>query len=177
MIILSLQKIKKVFGGKEVLNDITLSLQQGRRMALVGVNGSGKSTLLKIIAGKESADEGIISKAKATTLGFLEQHGVFNEETSVYQVAKRSLSPIIQLEKDLRQMEVNISLSQNEDELASLGEKYHQLTQAFEEADGYAWKSNLTGVLTGLGFTKEQFDQPANLLSGGEQTRLRLACL
>lgn len=177
MIILSLQKIKKSFGGKEVLADVSFSLQEGRRMAIVGVNGSGKSTLLKIIAGLEEADSGLITKAKSTTIGFLEQHGTFTEDTSVYQVAKKSLATILQLEKQLRQMEVDISFIENEEELASLGEKYHQLTQVFEKMDGYAWQSNLTGVLTGLGFSKQQFDQPANLLSGGEQTRLRLACL
>ena len=176
MIILSLQKIQKAFGGKPVLEDVTFSLQDHQRMALVGVNGSGKSTLLRIIAQMETADEGSVSKAKNTTIGFLQQHGVFLHDKSVYETAKESLAPIIALEGQMRQME-QLMTEASEDELTLLGEKYHHLTLTFEEADGYAWQSNLTGTLIGLGFTKEQFDQPANLLSGGEQTRLRLATL
>ncbi len=176
MIILSINKIKKDFGGKEVLKEVNLTLQDHQRMGLVGVNGSGKSTLLKIIASLESADSGTLVKGKNITVGFLEQHGTFEEEDTIYNVAKRSLETVITLEKRLRELEQLMATS-TEEELTILGEKYHDLTTAFEKMDGYAWKSNLTGTLLGLGFTKEQFTKPVNVLSGGEQTRLRLATL
>ena len=175
MIILSLQGVKKSFGTNEVLKDVSFTLQDRERMALVGVNGSGKSTLMKIIAGLEHSDDGIISMQKGLKLGYLAQQGTVDEHRTVLEELESVFEPVVQMEQRLRDLEQEMSrVGQDETMLRRLGSQYDQLTRDFERANGYGWRSTVQGVLAGLGFRKEQQSQKASLLSGGERTRLCL---
>ncbi len=177
MIVLSVQNLHKSFGGNEVLKDVSFVLQDHQRMGLVGVNGCGKSTLLKILAGLEDADGGSFSLNRGLSLGYMEQQFSVHGEETVYEILKDVFSPVFAMEEKLRQMEIDMASTQNETELKRLGDSYERLNFLFEQAEGYAWQSSIAGVLSGLGFEKHQWDQPAALLSGGELTRLCLAKL
>jgi len=177
MIILTIQNLQKAFGGNVVLKDVNITLQDHQRMGLVGVNGCGKSTLLKILAGKEYADGGNISLMKGLKIGYMEQQYTAKEGATVFEELKAVYDPVFAMEGKLRAMEERMAQITDEVELVRLGDAYARLNDAFEQADGYAWKSLIQGVLSGLGFKKEQYDQPAHLLSGGEMTRLCLAKL
>jgi len=177
MIILTIQNLHKAFGGNVVLKDVSMTLQDHQRMGLVGVNGCGKSTLLKILAGKEQADGGSISLMKGIRVGYMEQQYTAKEDATVFEELQDVFAPVFAMEEKLRALEAQMADIQDETELKRLGDTYARLSDAFEKADGYAWRSAIQGVLSGLGFKKEQYDQPARVLSGGELTRLCLAKL
>ena len=176
MVIASLQNVCKSFVMNQVLKDVTLTLQQGSRMGLVGVNGSGKSTLLKIIAGQLPADSGSVSIMRGTQTGLLTQQADITGDGTVLEELSRVFEPLRALEARLRQLEGEIAdQHQDEQALNSLNKEYARLTERFEREGGYEWPSRIQGVLAGLGFAKGREDQPARLLSGGEKTRLCLA--
>lgn len=175
MIILSLQGVKKSFGANEVLKDVSLVLQDGQRMGLVGVNGCGKSTLMKIIAGLETSDGGSITMQKGLKLGYLAQQGTVDENRTVLEELESVFEPVVRMEEQMRALEVQMAdAAQDETLLHRLGSQYDQLTREFERRNGYGWRSTVQGVLAGLGFRREQQGQLARLLSGGERTRLCL---
>ena len=176
MIVLTIQNLHKAFGGNVVLKDVNLTLQDHQRMGLVGVNGCGKTTLLNILAGREQSDGGSIALMKGLRVGYMEQQYRAQGDSTVFEEMKRVFEPVFAMEEKLRALEKEMSEA-SETELKRMGETYARLSDAFEKADGYAWKSSIQGVLAGLGFKKEQYDQPARLLSGGELTRLCLAKL
>lgn len=178
MIILSVQNIKKSFADNEVLRGASLTVQSGRRLGLVGANGSGKSTLLKIIAGLDTQDSGTMTMAHGTQVGYLAQQGMVTEGLTVWEELERVFAPVFEMEAGLRRLEAEMAERHADgDAFRRLSEQYARLTDAFEEADGYAWRSAIQGVLAGLGFSKDQWDQRVELLSGGERTRLCLARL
>lgn len=178
MIVLSAQNIYKSFGVNEVLSGATLILQSGRRLGLVGANGSGKSTLLKIIAGLDTPDGGTVTMARGVRLGYLAQQGAVTEGLTVWEELEQVFSHIHEMEANLRSLEAEMAERHEDTEAFEvLSARYARLTDAFEEADGYAWRTAVQGVLTGLGFSRAQWDQRAQSLSGGERTRLCLARL
>jgi len=167
--------VKKSFGTNEVLKDVSLVLQDGQRMGLVGVNGCGKSTLMKIIAGLETSDGGSITMQKGLKLGYLAQQGTVDENRTVLEELESVFEPVVRMEEQMRALEVQMAdAAQDETLLHRLGSQYDQLTREFERRNGYGWRSTVQGVLAGLGFRKEQQGQLARLLSGGERTRLCL---
>ncbi len=177
MIVMTIQNLKKSFGGNEVLRDISLVLKDGDRLGLVGVNGCGKTTLLKILAGLDRQDEGSIALAKGLRIGYLAQQNQAPKGKTVYEVLDDVYEPVRDMETKLRRMEEGMANAQDEKELTRLGDSYARLNDAFEKADGYSYRSLIQGVLAGLGFEKSQYTQEAALLSGGEMTRLCLARL
>ena len=175
MILLSLQGVTKSFGANQVLRDASLVLQDGQRMGLVGVNGCGKSTLMKIIAGVEASDGGTITMQKGLRLGYLAQQGEVGEGRTVLEELESVFEPVVEMEKQLRRMEEQMAeCGDDMNRLTRLGSQYDALTLEFERRNGYGWRSTVQGVLAGLGFRKEQQNQLASLLSGGERTRLCL---
>jgi len=174
MIILSLQGIQKSFGTHEVLRDASLILQDGQKMGLVGVNGSGKSTLMKIIAGQETADAGTVNIQKGLRVGYLAQQGELDESESVRRTLEKVFDPIVVIEEEMRETEREMAEHGADPEmLRRLGSKYDSLTRAFENGNGYGWRSTVNGVLAGLDL-KDHQDLPTGMLSGGERTRLCL---
>ena len=177
MIVLSAQNLQKAYGGNAVLKDVSFTLQAGQRMGLVGVNGCGKTTLLRILCGKEREDGGTLSLYKGLKVGYMEQQFALTPGRTVFEELQAVYEPVFALEEKLRAIEKEMALAQDEAALKRLGDTYARLSDQFEKSDGYAWKSLIQGVLAGLGFQREQFDQPAQVLSGGELTRLSLARL
>ena len=178
MIILSAQNIAKAFGVNTVLRDVSLTVQQGDRIGLVGVNGCGKSTLMRILAGLDPQDSGEISLVRGTRVGYLAQQNMVTSGETVWNELQKVYEPVFVMEKKLRELEDEMAHAHTDEQrFARLSSDYDRLIQRFEEADGYAWKSMVSGVLNGLGFKPTQYDQCVDSLSGGEQTRLRLARL
>ena len=178
MILMTVQGVSKSFGMKSVLKDISLTLQQGARMGLIGVNGSGKSTLFRLIAGQMEPDEGSISLMRGTRVGMLTQEADIQSDLTVREELSRVFEPVREMERRLRALEEEMAQKhENEAELDRLSREYARLTDRFEDAGGYEWPSRIQGVLAGLGFAKGREDQPASVLSGGEKTRLCLARL
>ena len=178
MIILSAQHIAKSFGVNAVLRDVSLTVQQGDRIGLVGVNGCGKSTLMRILAGLDAQDGGEISLVRGLRVGYLAQQNMVTSGETVWNELQKVYEQVFAMEKKLRELEDEMAHAHTDAQrFAQLSADYDRLTQRFEEADGYSWKSMVSGVLNGLGFTPAQYDQCVDSLSGGEQTRLCLARL
>ncbi len=178
MILLTLQNIGKSFVMNEVLRDVSLTLQAGSRMGLVGVNGSGKSTLFRIISGDMAPDSGTVSLVKGTRVGVLTQDADIQSDLTIQQELERVFEPVREMERRLRAMEREMEAAHSDpDAFRQLSNAYERLTDRFEAAGGYEWPSRIQGVLAGLGFARGRETQPANLLSGGEKTRLCLARL
>lgn len=178
MIILSAQHIAKSFGVNAVLRDVSLTVQQGDRIGLVGVNGCGKSTLMRILAGLDAQDSGEISLVRGLRFGYLAQQNMVTSGETVWNELQKVYEQVFAMEKKLRELEDEMAHAHTDAQrFAQLSADYDRLTQRFEEADGYSWKSMVSGVLNGLGFKPAQYDQYVDSLSGGEQTRLCLARL
>lgn len=172
--ILACQKIEKAFGGKAVLNNVNFLINEGEKSAVIGINGAGKTTLFKIITGEYEADNGEVIFQKGSTYGYLSQVIDVSSHRSIYEEMLDAKKEIIEMEKKIRQLEKDISTLSGE-ALESAMESYSRLTDRFEKANGYAWKSEITGVLKGLGFDESQFTTPIHTLSGGQKTRVALS--
>ena len=172
--ILACQKIEKAFGGKSVLNNVNFLINEGEKAAVIGINGAGKTTLFKIITGEYEADNGEVIFQKGSTYGYLSQVIDVSSHRSIYEEMLDAKKEIIEMEKKIRQLEKDISTLSSE-ALESAMESYSRLTDRFEKANGYAWKSEITGVLKGLGFDESQFATPIHTLSGGQKTRVALS--
>lgn len=179
MIVMQTNQLTKAFGVNEVLKGVTLTIQDRHRVGLVGSNGSGKSTLLKILAGQDHYDGGTLSATRGLRIGFHTQLDDLTSPLTVWQEMETCFEGTFKMEEQLRQMEQRMGEMHDSDPeaYARLAEEYARLTDRFEEEDGYAWRSRLQGVLTGLGFTAAQYDQTVASLSGGERTRLKLGKL
>ena len=174
--ILSCQNIVKSFNEKSILNDVSFHIEDHDKAAIVGINGAGKTTLLRIITGEITADTGIVTLAKGKSFGYLAQNQNVNSENTIYDELLSVKADVIALEKQLRETEIAMKTA-DEEALNQLMESYTRLNHAFELANGYAYKSELTGVLKGLGFAEDEFDKPISTLSGGQKTRVALSKL
>ncbi len=174
--ILACQGICKSYNGKCILDNISFHIEEHEKAAIVGINGAGKSTLLKIIVGQETADQGQVVVAKERTIGYLSQHQDFDFSRSIYEEMLDAKRDIIDMESRIRQMEQDMKHAQG-DTLTSLMESYDRLCHTFELKNGYAYQSEITGVLKGLGFSEEDFQKTVGQLSGGQKTRIALGRL
>lgn len=174
--ILSCNHISKAFGTDQILSEVSFHIEDHEKAAIVGINGAGKSTLLKIIVGELAADEGEVVLSKGKTLGYLAQHQDLDSSRSIYEELKEVKRPIIEMEEQLRALEQQMKDASGE-RLEQLLSSYSRLNHTFELENGYAWQSEITGVLKGLGFAEEEFDKPVSALSGGQKTRVSLGKL
>ena len=173
---LSVTGLTKHYDSGFTLDDVTFDLPSGYIMGLVGPNGAGKSTILKMIVGQLSPDAGTVVLTKGKTLGYLAQHQEMESGNTIYEEVRTAKAEVIEMEKQIRTIEIELP-SLSGDALEARLATYQRLTSAFEHADGYAYKSELTGVLKGLGFTEEEFTKPVDSLSGGQKTRVSLGKL
>ena len=174
--ILNIQKISKTFPGNEVLREVSFHIEENEKAALVGINGAGKSTLLKIIVGEMQADDGTVTLSKDRTLGYLAQHQDLTGDATVYEQLMQVRQDILDLLRRMENSERKMSHLTGEDlenEMAS----YARIQEAYERLNGYAYKSEVVGVLKGLGFTEEDFGKKVSTLSGGQKTRVALGTL
>lgn len=174
--ILSCNNISKSFGTDIIIKSCSFNIEDHEKAAIVGINGAGKSTLLKIITGEEPADTGIVTLAKDKTLGYLAQQQDLQSDRSIYDELLSVKQYILDMESELRRIEAAMN-SASGDELEALMNRYTNLNHEFEMNNGYAYKSEITGVLKGLGFTEEDFSLHVNTLSGGQKTRVSLGKL
>ena len=174
--ILSCQNISKSFGTDEILKNVSFHIEENEKAAVVGINGAGKSTLLKIIMKQENPDEGEVTLAKDKTIGYLAQYQDVSGHHTIYEEVLDSKRDIIEMEERLRDMETQMNTLSGE-ALEQLLDTYHKLSHEFEQVNGYAYRSEVTGILKGLGFAEEEFDKKMSELSGGQKTRVSLGKL
>lgn len=174
--ILSCNNISKSFGTDVIIKSCSFNIEDHEKAAIVGINGAGKSTLLKIITGIEPADTGLVTLAKDKTLGYLAQQQNLGSDNTIYDELLSVKQYILDMEKELRSIEKRMNTADG-DELENLMKKYSDLNHRFEMENGYAYKSEITGVLKGLGFSEVDFTLNVNTLSGGQKTRVALGRL
>ena len=174
--ILACQNISKAFGTTEIIKNASFHIEEREKTALVGINGAGKSTLLKIIIGEMRADEGEVILSKGKTMGYLAQHQDLTGHLSIYQEVLTAKQNLIDMEERLRQMESDMNTKSGA-ELDELLSTYTRLSHTFELENGYAYRSEVVGVLKGLGFSESDFEKQVDSLSGGQKTRVALGKL
>ena len=174
--ILSCQNISKSFGTDEILKNVSFHIEANEKAAIVGINGAGKSTLLKIIMQKETPDTGEVILAKDATIGYLAQYQDVSGHRTIYEEVLDAKQNIIEMEERLRGMETQMNTLTGQ-ELETLLDGYHRLSHEFELLGGYTYRSEVTGILKGLGFSESEFDRQMSELSGGQKTRVSLGNL
>ncbi|MBO5460631.1 MAG: ABC-F family ATP-binding cassette domain-containing protein [Ruminococcus sp.] len=174
--ILACHNLKKAFGEHIIVKDGSFHIEEREKAAFVGINGAGKSTVLKMIVGEEPSDAGNIIITKGKTLGYLAQQQNLDSKNTIYEEVKTAKSEIINLEKQIRSIEQELKNLSGEALEARL-ETYNRLMSDFESQNGYAYESEIIGVLKGLGFTEDEFSKMTSTLSGGQKTRVSLGKL
>lgn len=180
MIYLQVNGLTKRYGAELILSNIKLEVKEKDRIAIVGRNGAGKSTLLKIIAGELSFDEGEIHKPKDITIGYLAQQMDFDSSETIWDEMLKIFHDLLQQEKKIRTLEKKMGdpdVLKNQQEYDDLLHQYDQLQEAFTQAGGYLYESEIKAVLHGLDFPEEVWDKKVHTLSGGQKTRLSLGKL
>ena len=184
--ILSVQNIDKAFLEQTVLRNVSFHIEDNEKTAIVGINGAGKTTLLKIIMGQLSPDNGLVILAKNKTIGYLPQNASVDSNNTIYEELLSVKQELIDLEKKIRQTELEMERisathssdpSEHESNLSNLMDSYTRLTHQFEIGGGYLYRSELIGVLKGLGFEENEFSKSISTLSGGQKTRVALGKL
>ena len=174
--ILSCQNISKAFVENQVLKNVSFHIEDHEKAAIVGINGAGKTTLLRIIVGEMTPDDGQVVLARDKTLGYLAQNSTVDTSHTIYEELLSVKADLLRLEEKIRECENNMKHVEG-DALEDLMKQYTSLTHAFETGGGYIYRSELVGVLKGLGFTEDEFSKPVATLSGGQKTRVALGRL
>ena len=174
--ILACQNIEKSFGGINLIHDASFHIEEREKAALVGINGAGKSTMLRIIMQEIPADSGEIILSRGKSIGYLAQHQELDSALTIYDSLLQVKQHILDMELHMREIEKQMKHASGE-ELERLMETYSRLTHEFEMENGYAYKSELVGVLKGLGFPESDFEKEISTLSGGQKTRVALGRL
>lgn len=174
--ILSCQNISKAFVENQVLKNVSFHIEDHEKAAIVGINGAGKTTLLRIIVGEMTPDDGQVVLARDKTLGYLAQDSTVDTSHTIYEELLSVKADLLRLEEKIRECENNMKHAEG-DALEDLMKQYTSLTHAFETGGGYLYRSELVGVLKGLGFTEDEFSKPVATLSGGQKTRVALGRL
>lgn len=174
--ILACHNLNKAFGEQIIVKNGSFHIEEHEKAALIGPNGAGKSTILKMIMGELSLDSGDVILAKGKTIGYLSQHQELMSGNTIYEEVKTAKSELIRMEKQIRSIETELK-HLNGEALEKRLHTYHTLTAAFERENGYAYQSEIVGVLKGLGFSEDDFSKKVDTLSGGQKTRVSLGKL
>lgn len=174
--ILACNNISKSYGTTVILDKVSFHVNEREKVAIVGINGAGKSTLFKIIMNEISSDEGDVIFSKGCSVGYLAQHQDLATDNTIYEEVLSIKADVIRMEEQIRSLELEMK-SVTGVELDRLLNTYTRLTHEFELKNGYAYKSEVIGVLKGLGFTEDEFDKKVSTLSGGQKTRVSLGKL
>ncbi|MCR1950242.1 MULTISPECIES: ABC-F family ATP-binding cassette domain-containing protein [unclassified Clostridium] len=180
MIVLSCKDISKSYGIRDVLKDITFSINEGDKVGIIGGNGEGKSTLFKIISKELSQDSGEIFIDKNRTIGYLTQHVDLDLNNTIYDEMNLVFKELLNIEERLHSLEIKMAEPYNEDNAAyheKIIKDYTTLQDLYSHKGGYTYKGEISRVLKGLGFLEEDFDKIINTLSGGQKTRVSLCKL
>lgn len=174
--ILACQNISKSYVGNDVLKNVNFHIEKNDKCGIVGINGAGKTTLLRIILGEEEADSGNVVIARDVRMGYLSQNQDTELDNTIYGAMQEAKKYIIEMEARIRQLEQEME-GKTEEELAPILEAYNRLSTQYDRENGYAYESEITGVIAGLGFGKEDYDRPIASLSGGQKMRVALGRL
>jgi len=174
--ILACNNITKSFGEKEILHGVSFHINDNEKAAIVGINGAGKSTLFKIIVGELSSDTGEVTFSKGSTYGYLSQHQDLTSENTIYEELLSTKADILRLEESIRSLEQEMKHMEG-DALEQALSSYSRMNHEFEIQNGYAYRSEVVGILKGLGFEESEFEKRVNTLSGGQKTRIALGKL
>ncbi len=180
MSVLSCSNISKTYIIDTILEDISFSIEEGDKIGLIGLNGSGKTTLFNIVSGEISRDEGYLYIQRDLKIGYLKQHVKIDSNKTIFEDCLEVFQYLIDMEKDLRSLESQISYEGSKGDsslLAKLMDEYGKLSEEFADSNGYGFRSDIRGILIGLGFKEEDFHKEVNILSGGQKSRLALAKL
>ncbi|MDD5923074.1 MAG: ABC-F family ATP-binding cassette domain-containing protein [Eubacteriales bacterium] len=181
MIVLSATDISKAYGTDVILDRVSFIVEKGSRVGIVGANGAGKSTLMEILAGRSKPDSGNFFISQNTTVGYLAQNDTFEDDRTVIEEVEDIYRKFRDMEKEIRDLTEKITeLSQDPDsgeEYARVMKRYGDLQERYEREGGFTYKSEMRGILNSMAFGEEYYDKPIRDLSGGERTRLALACL
>lgn len=176
MIVLQAKDLTVSFGGQKIFDEISLAVNEKERIGLVGVNGSGKTTLLKCLTRELEPDKGEIYISSQTTFAYLEQLPDYDIEKTAWDIVMDSFEDLLAMRQTLRELELKMTKA-DEQELAKIMAKYAEVTEAYEINNGYNCESMARKILTGLGFTEEEYSRPIKSFSGGQKTRLNIARL
>ncbi len=174
MSLITVNNLSKSFGPVDLFSGVTFAVPKGSRLALVGPNGCGKTTLLRILVGLDEPSGGKISRAKAVRIGYLPQEAEFEMEGTVWDACFAVFTDLIARQGELERLEAEMSNPERRDQAL---EKYGPLQHEFERRGGYSFHTRIKQVLTGLGFSSDDFHMPLDHLSGGQRTRAFLARL
>ncbi|WP_139491906.1 ABC-F family ATP-binding cassette domain-containing protein [Brevibacillus dissolubilis] len=180
MILLQAEQISKSYGVETILQDISLQIQTGERIGLVGINGAGKSTLMKIIVGELGYDTGVIRTPKEVTMGYLAQNSGLESDRTIYNEMLSVFTHLQAEEQELRKLEEKMgdpNIHADEKKYQQILNEYSSRSEAFKEKGGYSYEASIRGVLHGLRFADMDHNTPIYTLSGGQKTRLALAKL
>lgn len=178
MIVVSAKNIGKAYGTDVILEGISFHINKGDRVGIIGVNGAGKTTLLKILTGEMENDEGEFFISEDTTVGYLKQHDSFSSENTVIEEATNIFSGVRRMEADMAELSDRIAeTADDEDTSEQLLKRFDAIQQEYDRRGGYSYRSEITGILKSMAFDESFFSKKVSTLSGGERTRLALACL
>ena len=172
--LLSVNNISKSFETGPILSGVSFNVERRQKTALVGSNGSGKTTLLRIITGESEPDTGIVTYEKDSSFGYLSQEGTFSGGGTIFEEMLLCRSELVKMEEDLRDLESQMA---DAEDVSAVCDRYEKLRTEFDLKGGYTFRSEIVGVLKGLGFTEEDFDRKASTLSGGQKTRAALGAI
>lgn len=173
MIVVSAKDLTKAYGTDVILDKVSFHINKGERVGIVGVNGAGKTTLLKMLTGQLPCESGDFFISGNTQIGYLEQDGGFDSEKTVIEEVNSIFTHFPQMEKEMEELLAGIEETHDE----RLLERYDELHEKFKNLGGYTYKSEITGILSSMAFSEDSYDKKIASLSGGEKTRLALACL
>ena len=175
--LIGLQNLEKDFGEAVILKGITANVEQGDRIGIVGENGAGKTTLLRMLCGEYQPDAGELTIVHGVMLGYLEQNSKLDPTLDVYGEMRKAFQPVLDAMARMQVVEKQLALHPEADGREELLEEHAHLSAVVDAADGYNMDIQIKKVLNGMAFGPETYDKRVAVLSGGEQTRLRLAKL
>lgn len=175
MIVVSAKDLTKAYGTDVILDKVSFHINKGDRVGIIGINGAGKSTLLKMLTGEMSCESGDYFISADTKIGYLKQDGEFESENTVIEEVDRIFDRFPKMEQEMERLLQQIESKEIPDEI--LLEKYDALQEEYKQQGGYTYKSEITGILSSMAFGEESYGKKISSLSGGERTRLALACL
>ena len=177
MIVVSAKDLTKAYGTDVVLDKVSFHINKGERVGIIGVNGAGKTTLLKMLTGEIPCESGDFFISSDLKTGYLKQDGSFDSEKTVIEEVEAIFSRFPEMEREMEQLTLRMGEASSEEESHRLIERFDALSERYDREGGYTYKSEITGILSSMAFPAESYHKKISTLSGGERTRLALACL